>query len=67
MGEIGLLFAGWDKRTVHTRWDGGGMEVLELAVAGPKAPPFALEVRRLKGSDVLQLAWNICVSALNKS
>ena len=34
MGEIGLLLAGWDRRTGQTIWGGGEMEGLALAGAG---------------------------------
>ena len=46
MGEIGLLIAGWDRRT---GWDGGGMEVPMLAVV-KGAPSLSIEVRRATGS-----------------
>ena len=50
MGEIGLLLAGWDGRTGHTRWDGGGMEVPSVGLIGFEAPPLDLGVRRAVGS-----------------
>ena len=52
MGYIGLVLAGWDRRTGLTGWDRGGMEGPELAGAGLGAPSLAIEVRRAEGSGV---------------
>ena len=51
MGEIGLLLAGWDRRTRRTGWGGGGMEEPEVAGSGSGAMPLDIEVRRAAGSD----------------
>ena len=50
MGEIGLLLAGWDRRTGWNGWDGGGMEEPEVAGSGSGVTQLALEVRREAGS-----------------
>ena len=49
MGEIGLLLAGWDRRTGRNGWDGGSMEGPSVAGAGLGVLPLALDVRLAAG------------------
>ena len=60
MGEIGLLLVGWDGQTRRTRWDRGRMEGPALSDNVLGAPPLALEVRRVAGSDSCQKFHQCC-------